>query len=162
MTPRSSLFVALFALAAAVPAQADDTLARGKYLASIMDCGGCHTRGAMVGKPDPAFAFAGSEIGFEVPGLGYFYPPNLTPDTETGLGTWSEADIIAAVRKGVRPDGRELVVMPWRAYAALNDADARALAAYLKSLAPIKAPTPPMTAHAAKAPAPYFTVKMPQ
>ncbi|HEX2112808.1 MAG TPA: cytochrome c [Alphaproteobacteria bacterium] len=161
MTARSSLLTALFALAA-VPAQADDTLARGKYLASIMDCGGCHTRGAMVGKPDPAFAFAGSDIGFEVPGLGYFYPPNLTPDAETGLGKWSETDIIAAVRKGVRPDGRELMVMPWRAYAALNDADARALAAYLKSLAPIKSPTPPMTAHTAKAPAPYFTVKMPQ
>jgi hypothetical protein len=51
---------------------------------------------------------AGSEVGFQIPGLGIFYPSNLTPDRETGIGTWSEADIIKAVRAGVRPDGRQL------------------------------------------------------
>ena len=163
MTRRTTLLAALLALTAIVPARADDLTERGKYLAAIMDCGGCHTRGALVGQPDQAFALAGSNVGFEIPGLGYFYPPNLTPDAETGIGTWSEAEIITAVRTGVRPDGRQLVpIMPWMSYAVLNDADAKALAAYLKSLAPIKAPAPPMTAHAAQAPAPYLTVKMPQ
>jgi mono/diheme cytochrome c family protein len=163
MTLRSALLACALAFAAAATAHADDKLARGKYLAAIMDCGGCHTRGALVGHPEPAFALAGSNVGFEIPNLGFFYPPNLTSDAETGLGTWSEAQIIAAVRTGVRPDGRQLVpIMPWMSYAALDDADAQALAAYLKSLAPIKHPAPPMTAHAAGAPAPYLTVKMPQ
>jgi mono/diheme cytochrome c family protein len=163
MTLRTTLLASAFALVAALPARADGTIERGKYLASIMDCTGCHTRGALVGKPEAAFALAGSDIGFEIPGLGYFYPPNITPDAETGIGKWSEAEIVAAVRTGVRPDGRQLVpIMPWMSYAALSDDDAKALAAYLKSLAPIKNPAPPMTAHAEKAPAPYLTVKMPQ
>jgi mono/diheme cytochrome c family protein len=163
MTLRSTLLACAFAVAAVTAAHADDKLARGKYHAAIMDCTGCHTRGALIGKPEPAFAFAGSNIGFEIPNLGYFYPPNLTPDAETGLGKWTEAEIVTAVRTGVRPDGRQLVpIMPYMSYAALSDADAQALAAYLKSLAPIKNAAPPMTAHAAKAPAPYLTVKMPQ
>jgi mono/diheme cytochrome c family protein len=160
---RSALLASALAVAAVATAQADDKLARGQYLATIMDCTGCHTRGALIGKPEPAFALAGSNIGFEIPGLGYFYPPNLTPDAETGLGRWSEAEIVTAVRTGVRPDGRQLVpIMPWMSYASLSDSDAQALAAYLKSLKPVKAPAPPMTAHAAGAPAPYLTVKMPQ
>lgn len=114
---------------------ADDLVERGKYLAAIMDCTGCHTGGVLMGKPDPERFLAGSEVGFRLPGLGVFYPSNLTPDEETGLGRWSAADIIKAVREGERPDGRVLApIMPWRSYAALNDADAGALAAYLKSL----------------------------
>ena len=163
MTFRSTLLACALSLAAISTAQADEKLERGKYLATIMDCGGCHTRGALIGKPEPAFVLAGSNVGFEIPGLGYFYPPNITPDAETGIGRWSEAEIIAAVRNGVRPDGRQLVpIMPWMSYAVLSDADAQALAAYLKSLAPIKHAAPPMTAHAARAPAPYLTAKMPQ
>lgn len=157
-----SFAAGLAALVASAGAQADDLVKRGEYLSKIMDCGGCHTRGALTGKPDPAFSLAGSDIGFEIPGLGYFYPPNLTSDAETGLGKWSEAQIIAAVRTGERPDGRVLVpIMPWMSYAALADEDARALARYLKTLAPVKFAAPPMTAHAAKAPAPHLTVKMP-
>src|SRR5215207_8678653 len=101
----------------------------------IMDCTGCHTPGTFLGKPDMQRPLAGSEVGFGTPGLGIFYPPNLTPDPETGLGQWTEADIVKAVRTGERPDGRELApMMPWRSYAALTDDDALALAAYLKSL----------------------------
>src|SRR5215212_2349061 len=101
-------------------------LSRGEYLATVMDCGGCHTGGALAGQPDPKLHLAGSSIGFGVPGVGVFYPPNLTPDRETGLGSWSEADIVRAVRQGVRQGVRELApVMPWRNYAALTDEDAR-------------------------------------
>lgn len=142
---------------------ADPTLERGKYLASIMDCGGCHTRGALAGQPDPAFALAGSDIGFHVPGVGYFYPPNLTPDKETGLGEWTEADIIRAVRNGERPDGRRLApVMPFPAYSVLTDEDAVALARYLQSLPPVAFPSEPgPTSEADPAPGPYLTPKMP-
>jgi mono/diheme cytochrome c family protein len=144
-------------------AQGTAALSRGEYLSRIMDCGGCHTPGAMIGKPDHARALAGSQIGFQIPGLGYFYPPNLTPDRETGLGSWSEADIIRAVRTGVRPDGRILaLVMPWHSYAALTDEDARALAGYLKGLPPVKHAVPALAGHDGKPSAPYLSVVEPK
>ena len=156
MSPRAALALAVCALtltfaAASGSAQQQQQpkqrqLPRGEYLATIMDCGGCHTGGALAGQPDPKLHLAGSNIGFGVPGVGVFYPPNLTPDRDTGLGSWSEADIVRAVRQGVRPDGRELApVMPWRNYAALTDEDAPALARHLKGLAPVRDATPPLT-----------------
>ena len=147
------------ALAQAQP----DRLKRGEYLSRIMDCGGCHTGGALMGKPDPARNLAGSEVGFEIPGVGIFYPKNLTSDPETGLGRWSEADIVKAVRQGVTPEGRQLIpVMPYHAYSALTDADARALAAYIKSLKPIRWAEPPDVASPQDAKAPYLTVVVPK
>ncbi len=129
---------------------------------AIMDCGGCHTPGALAGKPDISKALSGSDIGFSAPGLGTFYPPNLTPDPETGLGKWSSADIVAAVTKGVRPDGRELApFMPYHAYAALTAADAKAIASYLKSLQAISHAVPEPVGPSAKPPLPYLSVTMP-
>ncbi|MGE0725983.1 MAG: cytochrome c [Alphaproteobacteria bacterium] len=129
-------------LVASAAAQ-DSRAARGKYLATIMDCHGCHTTGAFTGKPDPAKHLAGELVGFAIPGLGTFYPPNLTPDRETGIGGWSEAQIVTALRTGVRPDGRQLApIMPWPSYAALTDTDARALAAYLKSISAVRQSVP--------------------
>jgi hypothetical protein len=85
----------------------------------------------------------GSEVGFEIPGLGVFHGPNLTPDAETGLGTWSTEQIAAAITKGQRPDGRELApIMPWHAFANLTAQDVRAIAVYLKSLKPVKNKVP--------------------
>jgi mono/diheme cytochrome c family protein len=153
--------VGLSAWFLAAPAKADERHERGAYLARIMDCGGCHTPGVFVGKPDHCRALGGSEIGFQIPGLGIFYPPNLTPD-ETGLGAWSEEDIVAAVRTGVRPDGRILApAMPWHSYAALTDDDASALAFYLKTLAPVKHRAPALVGADAKPAAPYFTIVAP-
>jgi cytochrome c553 len=150
--------IALFSLP--TPAAAD--AARGKYLASIMDCGGCHTPGYLLGKPDTARMFAGSEVGFFIPDLGYFYPPNLTSDEETGLGKWSEADIIKAVTKGERPDGRVLVpIMPYHSYSALTEADAKDLASFIKSLPPVKNKVPGPTGASQKAPSFYMTVVKP-
>lgn len=136
--------------------------ARGEYLAAIMDCGGCHTGGALIGRPDPALHLAGSDIGFQIPELGVFYPPNLTPDRETGLGAWTEAEIITAVRTGVRPDGRILSpVMPWHSYGRLNDEDAGALAHYIATLPPVRHAAPPPTGPSQTPPAPYLTVVVP-
>lgn len=154
--------VVLAALAAA-PAAAETQLERGKYLATIMDCTGCHTPGALIGKPDRARYLGGADVGFQIPAVGIFYPPNLTPDTETGLGAWNEKEIVDAVRKGVRPDGRMLVpVMPYPSYGAMSDADAMALAVYLKSLPPVKHKAPGPIGATEKTPAPYLTVVMPQ
>ena len=150
---------------AATPAlvEVDRAASRGEYLARIMDCGGCHTPGALVGKPEPTRSLAGSDIGFHIPDLGYFYPPNLTSDRETGLGAWSDADIIRAVRTGVRPDGRVLApVMPWHSYAALSDEDARALARHLKSLKPIRNRVSSPVGPSATPAAPYLGVVIPK
>jgi hypothetical protein len=86
---------------------------------------------------------AGSEVGFEVPGLGVFYGPNLTPDKETGLGNWTTEQIADAITKGVRPDGRILAPpMPVESFKHLTPVDALAIAEYLKTLPPIKNKVP--------------------
>ena len=145
-----------------VSARAEDQLSeRGRYLAQIMDCGGCHTEGALMGEPKPELALAGSTIGFEVPELGYVFPPNLTSDLETGLGKWSIEDIKRAVVMGERPDGRILAVMPWPSYAALTPEDANALATYIKGLPPIRHAVPPLTGVGQPMPAPVMTIRPP-
>ena len=153
-------------LALASPAPAEELtkelVKRGEYLATIMDCTGCHTPGALAGKPDMGRHLGGSDIGFELPGLGVFYPPNLTPD-ETGLGGWSETDILKAVRTGARPDGRVLApVMPYHSYARLTDADGRALAAFLKSLKPVRHRAPEPRGPGEPTTAPYLTLAQPK
>lgn len=149
-------------IAASVSAQAQD-LKRGEYLATIMDCTGCHTPGALAGKPDASMYLGGSTIGFEIPGLGVIYPPNLTPDNDTGLGKWSADDMVKAIRTGARPDGRQLIpVMPYMSYAALTDADAAALVAYLRSIKPVKHQAPANTKAGEAAKAPYLSVVIPK
>jgi mono/diheme cytochrome c family protein len=145
---RRVLPAAFAVLAAAIgspPAGAADSelVGRGKYLVTIASCTDCHTPGHLLGKPDMTRHLGGSEVGFEIPGLGVFYAPNLTPDEATGLGRWSERDIVTAIRTGKRPDGRTLApIMPWAGLAQLTDSDAAAIAAYLKSLPPVSNKVP--------------------
>lgn len=134
------------AIAAFTPGSAgaaDPQIERGQYLVNFGGCFDCHTPGYFFGKPDMARYLGGSDVGFEIPGLGVFVGPNLTPDNETGLGSWTNEQIVTALQTGVRPDGRGLApIMPWRAFAKLTKADAQAIAAYLKSLPPLKHKVP--------------------
>jgi mono/diheme cytochrome c family protein len=133
------LGMAFINAAGAQQAQAE----RGKYLVSIAGCNDCHTPGYFFGKPEMDRYLGGSEVGFEIPGLGVFHGPNLTPDPETGLGNWSIGQIVTALQTGKRPDGRELApIMPWRAFANLTKDDATAVAVFLKSLPPVKNKVP--------------------
>jgi mono/diheme cytochrome c family protein len=117
---------------------ADSQAERGKYLVEVGGCTDCHTPGNLVGHPDMTRYLGGSDVGFAVPGLGVFFGPNLTPDQETGLGTWTAQQIVTAITTGSRPDGRQLApVMPWQGYAHLTTADALAIASFLQSLPPI-------------------------
>lgn len=116
---------------------------RGKYLVNLGGCVDCHTPGYFFGKPDPARLLGGSEVGFEIAGLGFFYGPNLTPDPGTGLGRWTDEQIVAAFTTGIRPDGRILApIMRWRAFSSLTRSDALAIVSFLKSLPPVRNKVP--------------------
>lgn len=134
-TVLASLSAATLSLTAAVQRGKNaDAIARGRYLTTIMSCNDCHTPGTFYGAPDYSRQFSGSELGWIGP-WGVSFPRNLTPDAETGLGKWSEKQIVDALRTGVRPDGSTLAPpMPWPMYTGLTDQDAYAIAAYLKSL----------------------------
>jgi mono/diheme cytochrome c family protein len=111
---------------------------RGHYLVTLAGCGHCHTPGHFTGKEDLARELGGGDVGFEVPGAGTVIGPNLTPDRATGLGAWSDQQVEAAIRHGVRPDGRVLSpVMPWPEFSHMSDADVRAIIAYLRTLKPV-------------------------
>ena len=119
------------------PAQ---TLARGRYLFLTLGCNDCHTPGSMYGAPDTTRMVAGSELGWKGP-WGISFPRNITPDSATGIGTWTEDQIVTAVREGRRPDNTPLLPpMPWPDFANLTNEDAHALAAYLKTLPPVHHP----------------------
>lgn len=149
------------AMMAACPGRADTQIERGKYLATIMDCGGCHTTGSFAGKPDPARYLGGSDFGWFLPDAGVFYPSNITPDRETGIGAWSEADIVKAVKTGVVPGGRVLMpIMPWHAYGQATDADLLALAKFLKTIPAVHHVVPGPTA-LKDVRTPYLTVAPP-
>ncbi len=112
---------------AAEGAQAE-LIKRGEYLAKMGDCIACHTD--VKGKT-PAFA-GGLEI--DTP-FGKFYSPNITPDKETGIGNWTEADFIRALKDGRDPQGRNYFpVFPYIYFSKITDDDARALYAYFMSI----------------------------
>jgi mono/diheme cytochrome c family protein len=130
-------------IATSYNAPAQTPIERGKYLVEFGGCNDCHTPGYFFGKPDMARFLGGSEVGFEIPGLGVFHGLNLTSDRETGLGDWSAEDIATAVTTGRRPDGRVLApIMPWHAFAGLSGEDVRAVVAFLKHLPPVKNKVP--------------------
>jgi mono/diheme cytochrome c family protein len=119
-----------------VPAELKDAspVARGEYLARAADCAACHT--AESGTP-----YAGGRA-LVLP-FGTLYSTNITPDKDTGIGNYSDADFLNAVHKGVGRDNTKLYpAMPFASYTYMSDADALAIKAYLFSLAPVHAPAP--------------------
>jgi mono/diheme cytochrome c family protein len=120
--------------AASFPAE---LVATGEMLAGAGNCINCHTA------PGGRANAGGKVIHTRV---GRFYSPNLTPDPETGIGTWSEAAFTRAVREGVSRDGRHLFpVFPYTHYTQLADADVHALYAYFMTRPPVTAPNRPNT-----------------
>jgi mono/diheme cytochrome c family protein len=108
---------------------------RGEYLAAAGGCLGCHTDTAKDAVP-----FAGGRA-LKTP-FGTFYGPNLTPHPQAGLGGWSEADFIRAMREGRRPDGANYYpAFPYPSFTRIVDADLRDLWAYLRSLPPQARPS---------------------
>ncbi|WP_051080536.1 cytochrome c [Thioalkalivibrio sp. ALJT] len=106
-------------------ASEDDRIAYGEYVLRAAGCVTCHTA------EDGEFLAGGRPI--ESP-FGAFYGPNITPDPEYGIGTWSEADFKRALQEGRSPDGRHYYpAFPFTSYTRMRDEDIEALWAFLQS-----------------------------
>ncbi|MCG7755801.1 MAG: cytochrome c, partial [Nitrosomonas sp.] len=115
---------------AQTPTDSDtEQIRRGEYLARAGNCMGCHTtRG---GEP-----YAGGRK-LNTP-FGQFVTPNITPDKETGIGSWSGEDFWQALHYGKSKDGRNLYpAFPYTEYTKVTRPDADAIFAYLRSLPPV-------------------------
>jgi cytochrome c553 len=110
---------------------------RGEYIVrSVAVCGSCHAAPGPERDPDGPLS-GGQE--FHNWRIGTARASNLTPDPETGLGAWSEAEIVRALRNGQSRDGRLISpVMPYEWWHEMSDEDAFAVARYLRSLPPVR------------------------
>jgi mono/diheme cytochrome c family protein len=104
---------------------------------SIVACANCHTpKDPATGEEIEGLAYAGSFVITE-PGF-TAYAPNITMDTETGIGDWTDEQIIVAIRDGLRPDGTLIgPPMPSPFYRTMSDYDARAIVAYMRTIKPV-------------------------
>lgn len=112
---------------------------RGAYLAeALAHCGECHTPRGSLGGLDGAVAFSGTTDGPEGEKV-----PNITPDAETGIGTWSQKDLVRVLRSGQLPDGDfvgSVMGEVVEGTSKLTDADRQAIAVYVMSLPPVSNP----------------------
>jgi len=123
-----------------------ERLARGKYLFhSVANCAGCHSEHEWTyGFPVKADTLGSGDcwdkrLGYEMP----MCASNLTPDKKTGLGEWTDGEILRALREGVDRKGNALALaMPYPRFHEMGDEDARAVVAYVRTLAPIEKARP--------------------
>jgi mono/diheme cytochrome c family protein len=123
------------AWAFAPQASAQNLLKRGEYLVQgIAGCGNCHDPR---GGPAEGKALAG---GFMIKTPAFTaYVPNITPDTDTGIGKWTDGQIEKAIREGVRPDGTIIgPPMPIELYRGMSDTDVKAIVAYVRSVPAVR------------------------
>ena len=135
MTRSPFILAAALLLAPLECALAQGDAKRGEYLAKAGGCVGCHTE-----EKEGAVAFAGGRA-LKTP-FGTFYGPNITPDKKAGIGNWTEADFMRALRQGDRPDGSNYFpAFPYPSFTKITDGDARDLWAYLRTLPPSARPS---------------------
>ena len=123
---------------------APERIARGEYLFQrLADCDGCHSQrdfSRIAGPAVPSGRGQGNLLSSIMTGLpGTVTAPNITPDPETGIGSWTDGEKIRAIREGVDNKGRALFpMMPYGGYRNMSDEDVESLVAYLNSLPPIR------------------------
>jgi len=136
---RLMLFAVCAALSLTAPAEAQDAaqLERGRYLVEVTAaCGNCHTPMGPQG-PVPGRHLAGGTVFDEPPFRAV--ASNITPDPETGVGRWTDAQLALAIREGKRPDGSLIgPPMPMMFYRGLSDTDLAAMVAYLRTVPPVR------------------------
>lgn len=139
-----------------------DAVRHGEYLVELLACGACHTDGVLLGDIGAAGPLAGSRIRIafttplENPNPGVVYPPNITPDIDTGIGGWSDQQLFDAITTGKdRFGGRLGVVMPWQGYRLLKDSDVAAIVSYLRNIEPANHRVPANVSPGDKASEPF-------
>jgi mono/diheme cytochrome c family protein len=144
---RIGIVCGLLLVAGLDDANAESAAERGGYLVNtIMACGNCHTPRDADGHTIAEMAFSGG-LTFTTPAF-VATAPNITPDPETGIGSWSDAEIKHALLQGVRPDHGRLAgiplaaIMPANFYLALLPDDLDAVVTYLRTVKPIRNESP--------------------
>ena len=117
-------------------------LARGEYLVrNVTACMGCHAEHDWTAHDAPVLPNglgAGQDMNIIKGFPGEVYSPNITPDSETGAGSWSDDQLVRAIREGVSHDGRALFpFMPYLDFRYMSDEDLASVIVYLRSLAPV-------------------------
>ena len=134
---RTGIVLLLTTMAAGTAAAADQSelLARGEYLMNgPVACGNCHTPRDEKMMPIAGKEFSGGFHLFDPVGIDA-YAANITPDPDTGIGTWTDEEIITAIREGKTPDGRiNFPPMPVPTYNNMSDDDVKAIVAYLRTV----------------------------
>jgi mono/diheme cytochrome c family protein len=129
----AGLLLALTAIA--IPARAQDAVARGRYLAILGDCAGCHAQAH-------SSAFAGG-VPFDAQ-FGIVYSTNITPDKQTGIGNWTTDQFYRAIHDGVAANGTHLYpALPYVYFSRITRQDTDDLFTYLRSLKPVHKPSTP-------------------
>ena len=122
----------------------EDEVAYGKYLVTIAGCADCHTPQEK-GKKLPGMDLAGG-FPFPLPDGSIVRSANITPDEETGIGSWDESVFVERFKQyegeqarlqKVEP-GQKNSYMPWTMYAGMKESDLKAMYAYLKTVKPVK------------------------
>lgn len=123
--------------ASAIPAHTAN-IANGEVLYTAGGCRNCHKPNAEQAGLDPNLPSGGFPL--KTP-IGVLYPPNLTPDAQTGIGNWSDLDFVNAVQRGISKSGQHLIpAFPYTSYAAMPVEDVLDIKAYLMSLPPVASP----------------------
>jgi mono/diheme cytochrome c family protein len=130
---------ALAAFATATTARAQAPLERGKYLVEgILTCGNCHTPRGPKGVLDKGRLHSGGPQPVWDTAEYTVRPSNITPDRETGIGSWSAEDVKRGIRDGKRPSGEQLAPqMPYAFYNIFTPSDLDAVVAYVRGQAPV-------------------------
>jgi hypothetical protein len=151
--PERSLAVPMNVIVRTIPGPArfgsrpspSDKVAYGQYLVRVASCSECHTQIDDRGQPLPGMTFAGGNQ-FRDPDNGYrVRSANITPDADTGIGTWTEEQFVNKFKGFEAPDDHVLTdaerrqnsAMPWRMYAGMTREDLGAVYAYLRTLKPV-------------------------
>ena len=121
-----------------------DTVEYGRYLTTLAGCGDCHTPRGLAGKPKQNLYMSGG-VGFTLP-QGRVVAANITPDLETGIGTWSKRAFVGRFKSFAAPEARDLpvgpremnTIMPWTMYAGMREDDLGAIYDYLRQAMPVK------------------------
>jgi mono/diheme cytochrome c family protein len=108
----------------------DRSIAQGKYLTDVGNCFSCHTQ--------PGAAPFSGGVRFKSP-FGVIYSSNITPDRDTGIGSWSAEDLRGAMHEGVAAGGHRLFpAFPYTSFTKATDTDVRAIYAYLRTVKPVR------------------------